>query len=710
MRQNKSAVAGGFCRALFWASLMSCLLLTLACLFSCAPLGAVGEYTYRTYTSALGTNWNPHTWETSADRAVMEYLTSPLVSVLPLDTEEGSYQWSFDMASRVTDVTASCRDDLLKYGSVLPPGKSPSEIDSGYVFEIELRPGLSFEGGEEITAETFIESMRLLLDPKMKNNRASGYTSGESALAGARSYFSGEGDFGSVGLYAVGELCFRYVTESRIEYNYFLASLSSHWLVNPERYKAGLTTTGSLVSTSYGTSAASTSSFGPYRIYAHQGEKELVLIRNERWYGWETDSTGRRVSYTECEINGEKKEQYMTTKIVISVMDSSTAKQFFTRGELSEWSPSASEYNTYRYSEGLYRTDETYTMSLFFNTDKDALLAMDRARGNKNSIVLKSRDFRRGVSLAIDREELCLATEGYRPEYALLNRMYFYDIYGDPNSRYRDSEEAKAAICRLYETSFGEGEAYSTLDEAYASINGYDVVGARESFRRAFRELVGEGLYREGEEIRIRVAWSKGALTADDNQQVALLNRYINAAVEGTGFGRVTLEPVARVANRYAAVPSGEYAIGWGAWGGAAFYPFRSLLVYMDPEYERLHEGACWSPDLEELTLTVNGRERTMTYQEWARSIVGSGEFASGDTGTRLLISSALEESFLGKYYRIPLCASTASTLLSYQVSNLTDKYSVMYGFGGMRLFRYHYDDAEWQEYVREMGGRLRYE
>ena len=164
---------------------------------------------------------------------------------------------------------------------------------------------------------------------------------------------------------------------------------------------------------------------------------------------------------------------------------------------------------------------------------------------------------------------------------------------------------------------------------------------------------------------------------------------------------------MARVSNRYSAVPAGEYAIGYGAWGGSAFNPFRTLLVYMDPEYESLHEGACWSPEAETLTLAPLGEDITMSYTEWARSLTGTGRFSRAPTEVKLYIAVRLEESFLSRFYRIPLASSTSSVLLSYQVSNYTDKYSVMYGFGGMRLLRYHY---EWSEYVRASGSRLRYE
>lgn len=686
--------------------LVTILSLTLS-LSGCGISGEAGEYTYRTYTTALGTNWNPHTWETSGDRIIMEYLTTPLVSTFPRDTDEGTYQWSYDLAESVVDVTSEHKEDLVRFGSDLGE-LSLSDIDEGYVFEVTLRSGLMFEGGKKITSRDFVRSMELLLDPKMKNSRANNYKTGEAAVAGAVEYTAGESEFSSVGIYEVDERTFRYVTESYIEFNYLLSSFSSNWLVEEERYLAGRDTTGELVSTDYNTSLATTVSTGPYRIASHQDEKELVLVRNEWWYGWQTGDGGRIFSMTEALIDGERREQYMSTKVVISVMDNSTAKQAFQRGELSSYTPSASEYSALRYNEGLYTSGETYTMSLFFNTDREALLRMDRSRGNLNSVVLSSPSFRRGISLAIDRAELTLATEGHTPEFCLLNSLYYYDIYDDPNSSYRESEAAKRAILALYGTKYGEGTPYPTLDDAYDSLSGYNLAEAKAAFAEALDELVRDGLYNEGDPVRIKVAWAKGAVSSDENQQVALLNRYINLAAGEVGFGKITLEPEGQIANRYSAVPNGEYAIGYGAWGGAAFYPFRNMQVYMDPDYQSLHEAACWDPTVETLTLDVLGDPVTMTYQAWSRSMTGTGVYSRLKNDEKLAILAALESSFLARYYRIPLTASTVSELLSESVSYYTDRYNVMYGFGGFRLMKFAYDDAEWAEYVRSIGGRIK--
>ena len=51
-------------------------------------------YTYKSYTTALGTNWNPHTWETNVDSDIMAYIETPLVDMSIKNSETGEFQWT----------------------------------------------------------------------------------------------------------------------------------------------------------------------------------------------------------------------------------------------------------------------------------------------------------------------------------------------------------------------------------------------------------------------------------------------------------------------------------------------------------------------------------------------------------------------------------------------------------------------------------------
>ena len=772
--------------------------------------GEAASYTYKSYMSALGTNWNPHAWEMSNESTMLSYLETPLATMTILDSENGIYQWVYDAATYVTDVTAEHQDDLTKYQVTLPEGQTAEQTTSGYVFEIGLNPDMKWEDGTPINADTYIYSMKALLDPDMKNYRANLYYDGESAVAGGNAYYNskeegvyvpytnlyasladamaagevyincwdfwgaagyidaegneapqyvsvndetaysadGAGDdefsgaslyagygaylevgggyetyavvykanermgatFDEVGCYKVDDYTIRYVTQAAQDINYFLVSCSSNWLVYEDLYEAGKDTTGALVTTNYNTSKETTMSYGPYRIESLQEGKQLVYVKNENWYGYEEQADGSLKAMSSWLIDGESRERYQTNKIVIDVMDDDAAKQAFLKGELSEWTPSADDTLAYATSERLYKVEETYTQSFFFNTSVDALKTMDESKGNTNSVVMSNENFRKAFSLAVDREELVGATSGYKPAYAIMNNLYFYDVYNDPNSSYRNSEDAMQAICNLYGVEYGEGTAYATLRDAYLSINGYNLTEAKALMATACTELVEAGLYTAGEPIVIRIGWAKGALDSAANQQLALINKYINAAVEGSGFGTVTFEAVGNIENRYDAVPQGEYAIGYGAWGGAAFYPFRNFQVYCDPDQYSVNEMGCWDPATEELTLNVDGEQVTMTWQAWSRALVGTGPYAGASNETKLSITAQMEELYLKKYYRIPLMSTTACFMVSYQLDYYTENYNIMYGFGGLELMTYNYSDAEWADFIAESNGAISYE
>ena len=806
------------------------------------------DYTYKTATTALGTNWNPHTWDTNADQSMLSYVSSPFVDMSILDSENGVYQWVYEMATSIKDVTKDHQDDLTKYGSTLPAGaETVADVEAGFVFEIALNPKAAWQNGDKITADDYIESMKRLLDSKMRNYRANLYISGESALAGGAAFYNSEApiyapvvpaygeddtpdysfdldkaitdgtlyvnvtsdqmtlynmsltalndtylgdadmkalfkglaedsnpygytkvtaenkdaifgaitkllnnvfgitdeatcanyvkealfyytntfgekvEYDTVGCYKVDDYTIRYVTQNYIGINYFLTSCTDTWLVYTELYDSLKDTTGELVTTTYGTSLDTTMSYGTYKMESLEKGKQVVFVRNENWYGWEKDKNGNLYSFTNFEVDGEKRQQYKTTKIVIDVMDETAMKQLFLKGQLSDWSPSADELSKYTLSDNLYKVDETYTMSFFFNTNLEHLKEMDASKGNTNSVVLSNETFRKAFSLAIDRAEFVTATQAYKPAFSLMNSLYYYDIYDDDkedgidgaNTNYRLTEQAMQALVNLYGVKYGEGTPYATLKEAHDSITGYNLTEAKALMATALEELVAAGLYTKGAEIKIKIGWAKGALTSDDNKQVELMNNYINAAASEAGFGKITLEAVGNIESRYDEVPAGNYAIGYGAWGGAAFYPFRNFQVYMDPDQYDINEAANYDPTVEKITLTVNGEEVTMTWQEWSNCMIGNGAYAAAPNATKLDITAQLEEAFLKTYYRIPLCASTICSMLSFQCEYYTEEYNIMYGFGGMRLMDYKLDDAAWKTWVDAQiaeNGELDYE
>ena len=771
-------------------------------------------YTYHTYTTALGTKWNPHNWEMNNEDTMQSFIQTPWCTMQIQDSENGIYQWVFKAATEVTDVTKDHQDDLVKYGATLPAGVTDaSEVTEGYVYEIKLRDTMKWENGTPINADSYIYSMKQLLNPDMLNYRANLYYDGESAVAGGNAYyyaktegmyvsyandyesieaaiadgkdvvidcwnfwgaqgytdadgneapqyvsindetvygeaqgdaFSGKelwegyaaylddptSDYAAyalyykanenysadgldydatVGFYKVDDYTVRYVCQTQLSYYYFLTSCTSSFLVYEDLYEAGKDSTGTLVTTDYCTSKDTTISFGPYKMTSLQNDEQVVYTQNEEWYGYTKNEDGSLSAVTEFLVDGEHVPCYQATSIVMDVMSEDAAKQAFLKGDLDEWSVASDDLNTYGQSEKLYKVPETYTMSFFFNCSLDALKTMDTSYGNTNSVVLSNINFRKAFSLAIDRSEYVTSTAAYVPAYSLLNDLYFYDIYENPESRYRSTDQAMQAICNVYGVEYGEGTPYATLKDAYNSINGYNLTEAKELMAQAYEELSSEGIYTGGD-IVIRIGYAKGSMSAADQQVITLMNKYINAATEGTGFGKIEFQGVDNIPDRYSSTAKGEFAIGYGAWGGAALYPFRNFQVYCDPDQYSIHEAGCWDPTTETLTLNINGEDVTMTWQMWSRSMVGTGAYANADFDTKLDILAAMEEHYLEFYYRIPLASTTACSMLGYKLSYYTENYNIMYDFGGLELLQFNYNDAEWAEYVASQNGALNYE
>lgn len=698
-------------------ALLLAFILALGLFSGCAPKVSIqtGTFTYNSYTAALGNNWNPHSWEDSNDAAIFQYLQTPFVDITIQDSAQQTYQWAFLAATSITDVTAAHQDDLTKYQVTLPAGMTAADVTADYVYEIKLNEKMKWENGTPINADSYIYSMQQILNPRMRNRRAEQYYAGEAAVAGGLKYYNSGTEnqivsYDKVGCYKVDDYTIRYVCQTALERSRFLTYCTSSWLVYEDYYEKGKDTAGQLVTTDYNSKIENTMSCGPYKIASLKPGKQIVLVQNENWYDWEKIN-GQLVSFTDFLVDGKSVQQYQTTKIVMDVIsEPATAKEAFLQGKLTHWSPGIDDLITYSTSDRMYKADETYTMSFFFNADESALKEMDRSKGNLNSIVLSNTNFRKAMSLAIDRADLVTATAGYTPAYTIMNDLYYYDVHNDPASSYRKSHEAMQAICNLYGVSYGPGTPYTTLSDAYRSISGHNLAEAKALMAAACDELVQAGLYTKGEDIKIQIGWSKGAMTTADEAQITKLEQYFNAAAEGSGFGKIDLIGVGNIHDRYAAVPAGEYAMGWGAWGGNAYYPFRNFQVYCDTEQYKIHEAACWDPAAETLTLTVSGKEETMTWQDWSRCLLGNGKFANADFKVKLQITAAMEEAYLKKYYRIPVCNTAVCSMLAYKASYYTEDYNLMYGWGGLRLMRYHYNDKAWQVYIDAQGGQLSYQ
>ncbi len=778
-------------------------------------------YTLNDYIDASPLTWNPHNWETNADSYFSNYTEMGFMDTT-IGPDGSSFEWVYEMATNIEDITASFPDK----------DKWNISEDAGRVFKITLNPLAAWEDGTKINADTYIYSMKALLDPKMQNYRANTYYDGSTAILNADKYFNSETpiyssvvpaygdeeepdysydieankvymhlttkgmtltgsysvfdlfdmgyidaesytilsdnansfgyveindttreaakkvctdfvaafgleyddtlfmemlfyntgefsaafDFANVGLYKSGEYELTYITAQQVEMFYFLTNMTGNWLVYEELYEAGKTTTGDLVTTNYGTSVDTYMSYGPYKLVSFEKDKQMVMEKYPAWYGY---------------TDGKHENQYMTTAIKCDVVaDHNTALMLFNQGKLDSVTLESDDMTTYRMSDYLLKLDTDYTFRYIFASDITKLAALETSEGD-NKKVLSYDDFRKAISLSMDRTTFCQqATPAYKPSYSLYTALYYYDVANDPNSIYRNTDEAKIAVISQYGVEYGEGKEYATLDDAYAAVTGYDVEEAKKLFQSVYDQAIADGNYIDGQKITINcMVGAYTELTPDDLKQEQLLNQFISEATEGTGFeGNVSFVFKCGAAKRYEDVANGRIEMIRGAWGGAIYYPFSAIRCYTDPDYQggldKVHESCGWNPTTEtlELTVDVNGdgtvETETKTLQEWTKLINGGIQDADGNTiapaitdmQTKVKIFAALEQAVIESYQCIPYAAEVSCSLYSQQIEYATLDYNVMYGYGGIRLMTYNYDDAAWEAYVSSQGGTLSYE
>ena len=159
----------------------------IAMLTGCGGPNEVATYTYHDVTSGNPEQWAPATWHTTEDSVVPGYCEMGLVDYVLNDAGNG-YEVVAEMAEEIpTDVTSTLTaEEVQKYGANTKA--DGSVYTSGQKWQVKLNKNAKFEDGTVINADTYVESLKDLLDPDMQNYRSGDYAAGSSAIAGASSY------------------------------------------------------------------------------------------------------------------------------------------------------------------------------------------------------------------------------------------------------------------------------------------------------------------------------------------------------------------------------------------------------------------------------------------------------------------------------------------------------------------------------------------
>lgn len=481
-------------------------------------------------------------------------------------------------------------------------------------------------------------------------------------------------DWSSVGILKTGEYEITYVLGKPATSFYFKYGTSSIPLVYEELYEANKKQTGDIIKTSYGTSVDTYMSYGPYILTEYQADKQITLAKNENWWGY---------------TDGKHVGQYQTTDISCQIVkQQATELQLFLQGKLDNVSLVAADMETYRTSDYIMYTPQTYTTKISMNSSLNALKARETEGINKR--ILSYKDFRHAISLSFDREQFaaqCTAT--HSAGFGIINSMYIYDP--ENGLSYRSSKQAQETLCTLYGTS--------SVDD----ITGYDKVEAAKLFTQAYEQCLADGNISETDKIELEF------LTYNSDEayvkMITFFQEGINAATVGTPLeGRITIKMTPDEAY-YDHAQAGQFEMIFSTWGGNSLDPFNMLSCYCDKS--KMFEYG-FEPDKETLTINVNGTDVTKTFYDWYLSL-DSGEYLSADIDTKLNILAKVELGLLETYNCPPIYYRTVTSLHSQKINYATDEYVELVEFGGVRFMTYNYTDEEWEEYCKSQNYQLTY-
>ena len=539
-----------------------------------------------------------------------------------------------------------------------------------------------------------------------------------------------EVDFSTVGLYKSGDYQITLVLDKALAGFNLYYSLTSNWIVKEDLYESCLTSsTGAdgveVWSSTYNTSVETTSSYGPYKLVEFQTDKFMRYEKNENWYGW-TDGKHEYVDPND----GQTYPMYQTTAIECEVVEeAATRKLMFLRGELMGYGLGSEDFDTYRSSEYCYATPAETIFFLILNGYLEAIQSREAAADfDQTQYDLETMtvlEFRKAVALTYDKDLFAATVSPARSGgYGIIGNAYVWDV--DTGALYRDTDQAKQALCNAYSVDVSE---YASLDEAAASITGYDPEQAKVFYGEAFTKALEAGYItdEDGDGISDQTVRIEYCISADSKfmtQTIDYLNEKMAEVTAGTPFeGKVQFVKSAPYGNEWSdRIREGLSDTVLAGWQGSALNPFSLTDQYVNPAY--MYDANWFDATTVDMTLelTVDGEARsiTMNLREWSDALNGAAvttedgntyNFGDGmaDPQDRLTILAAIETQILGTYNYLPMLQEGSMALLSQQVYYVVEEYNPILGRGDIQYLRYNYDDAEWAAYVAENGGELTY-
>lgn len=454
---------------------------------------------------------------------------------------------------------------------------------------------------------------------------------------------------------------------------------------------------------SYCTTQEKSASWGPYKLTNYQDQKTYTVSRNDKWFGYGLPQYAN---------------QYQTDAIVTEKIEEwDTAWLAFQKGNLDGIGMNVKIAADYRTSKRAYFTPETYTFDL--NIQSNAISRTDK----RNNLLLNYADFRKAISLSLDRDDYCAKNNpSSQAALGLLNSMYYYDV--ENGKVYRDTIQAKEAILNAYgatknaDGSWKVGETtYTDIEDALDATTGYNLTLARQLVENAVAQAKADGKYRDGEEIIL--TYGIETQSADTDRVKNWFQAAFDNMTKGTSIeGKIKIEYFMFSSATWSEQFSkGEYDLCFGAWGNAPFNPAYLLCETQISDDNRY--AVKWDPKTVSVTVKAtpdaDHKDGLYTYnlEQWRLILQGKDgcpvNFKNFPMEDQLTALGAVETAILKEYYSIPVFSRYSASLMGYKVDYISYEYNTFMGYGGIRYMTFNYDDTAWAEFVASNNNILNY-
>jgi len=349
----------------------------------------------------------------------------------------------------------------------------------------------------------------------------------------------------------------------------------------------------------------------------------------------------------------------------------------------------SSELEKYGNSDFIQYIPKSFTWKITMNNDIKTLKA-EETEGVNHSI-LSYDDFRHGIFLSLDRQAYTSSVQPQDdPGYGLINNLYVADPA--TGETYRSTQEAKDALCEVYGVDNVE------------DMTGYDKAEAKKLFVAAYEQCLADGNIKPTDKIQFDYHTYDG--NENNIKMVEFVQASINDAVEGTELeGRITIKQVIDQ-DYYDNLQQGAVDMARTAWGGSDFDPYGILQCYSTEAYKNEYG---FHPEVETLTINLDGKDITKTYEEWYKALCG-GEYTTAPFETKNYILAQNEKGLLETYTMAPLTYYNSCGLKSQRLVDGSDHFiNSLVEFGGIRAMTYTMDDAEWTDYCAKNNNQLNY-